>query len=151
MHRRKHFKNDITSVWQLETSIDWLKSIRASFPCKSRHLWKGLQQRFNKDPTATWICKPHWGGLSGYLADDLQKVQGRCLNRIGLPRDTLDPLVQRRDNSHSHLLRNNQSLTLPRCRTDRFKRSFVPAMCHKQFITNFTIWIFDLYYHIVLS
>ena len=28
------------SVWQLETSIDWLKSIRASFPCKSRHLWK---------------------------------------------------------------------------------------------------------------
>ena len=35
--------NDIMSVWQLKTSIvciDWLKSIRASFPCKSRHLWK---------------------------------------------------------------------------------------------------------------
>ena len=40
MLRRKNAKNDIMSVWQLETSTDWIKSIRASFPCKSRRLWK---------------------------------------------------------------------------------------------------------------
>ena len=40
MLRRKNVKNYIMSVWQLETSIDLLKSIRASFPCKSRLLWK---------------------------------------------------------------------------------------------------------------
>ena len=40
MLRRKNVKYYIMSVWQLETSIDWQKSIRASFPCKSRHLWK---------------------------------------------------------------------------------------------------------------
>ena len=52
----------------------------------------------NKDPTVLEYASPIWVGLSGYLADDLQKVQDRCLKIIGLPGDTLDPLTQRRDN-----------------------------------------------------
>ena len=42
MLRRKNVKNYIMSVWQLETSIDRLKSTRASFPCKVAIYEKGL-------------------------------------------------------------------------------------------------------------
>ena len=41
---------------------------------------------------------PIWGGLPGYLEEDLQRVQDRCLHIIGLPRDTVEPLAVRRKN-----------------------------------------------------
>ena len=39
-----------------------------------------------------------WGGLPIYLEEDLQRVQNRCLNVTGLPRDTVESLVTRRQN-----------------------------------------------------
>ena len=43
-------------------------------------------------------ASPVWGGLPIYLEEDLQRVQNRCLNVIGLPRDTVESLVTRRQN-----------------------------------------------------
>ena len=44
------------------------------------------------------FASPVWGGLPMYLDEDLQRVQNRCLNVIGIPRDTVDheSLVTRR-------------------------------------------------------
>ena len=39
------------------------------------------------------FASPVWGGLPIYLEEDLQRVQNRCLNVIGLPRDTVESLV----------------------------------------------------------
>ena len=97
-------------------------------------------------------ASPIWCGLSGYLADDLQKIQDRCLNMIGLPRDTLDPLAQRRDNqtrkelarireydSCSRLISNDitnnyhlrskvkePNIRIPMSYTERHRQSFIP-------------------------
>ena len=43
-------------------------------------------------------ASPVWGGLPIYLEEDLQRVQNKCLNVIGLPRDTVESLVTRRQN-----------------------------------------------------
>ena len=43
-------------------------------------------------------ASPVWGGLPIYLEEDLQRVQNRCLNVIGLPRDTVESLVTRCQN-----------------------------------------------------
>ena len=40
MLRSKNAKNDIMSVWQLETSIDWLKSIQFSFHARAAFMKK---------------------------------------------------------------------------------------------------------------
>ena len=37
-----------------------------------------------------------WGGLPQYLADDLQSIQNRCLDIIGISRTSLSALEQRR-------------------------------------------------------
>ena len=37
-----------------------------------------------------------WGGLTQYLADDLQSIQNRCLDIIGISRTSLPTLEQRR-------------------------------------------------------
>ena len=41
-------------------------------------------------------ASPVWGGLPIYLEEDLKRVQNRCLNVIGLPRDTVESLLTRR-------------------------------------------------------
>ena len=41
---------------------------------------------------------PIWGGLPGYLKDDLERIQNRCLDIIGLSRNTVEPLAVRREN-----------------------------------------------------
>ena len=41
-------------------------------------------------------ASPLWGGLSQYLADDLQRVQNRSLDIIGTARSTLPSLGERR-------------------------------------------------------
>ena len=43
-------------------------------------------------------ASPVWGGLPIYLEEDLQREQNRRLNVIGLPRDTVESLVTRRQN-----------------------------------------------------
>ena len=98
---------------------------------------------------------PVWGGLPIYLEEDLQRVQNRCLNVIGLPRDTVESLVTRRQNltrkefkrileseahpckrfldkpvDHRHNLRscktNPAHIRIPVSRTVRYKQSFIP-------------------------
>ena len=34
-----------------------------------------------------------------------------------------------REEMHGRLLRNNLDCTVPKCRTDRYRKSFIPAMC----------------------
>ena len=41
---------------------------------------------------------PRQFGLPGYLEEDLRRVQDRCLDIIGIPRDTVEPLAIRRKN-----------------------------------------------------
>ena len=41
---------------------------------------------------------PVWGGQPINHEEDLQREQYRCLNVIGLPRDTVESLVTRRQN-----------------------------------------------------
>ena len=96
-----------------------------------------------------------WGGLPIYLEEDLQRVQNRCVNFIGLPRDTVESLVTRRQKltrkefkrilfseahpcqlfldkavDHGHNLRscttNPAHLRIPVSRTTRHKQSFIP-------------------------
>ena len=54
----------------------------------------------------------------------------QTFKKICQPTSRLNYLVPEiRANAHSYELRNNQTLTVPRCRTERFKRSFIPTMC----------------------
>ena len=94
-------------------------------------------------------------GCPFYLEEGLQRVQNRCLNVIGLPRDTVESLVTRHQNltrkefkrileseahpcnrfldkpvDHGHNLRscktNPAHLRIPVSRTVRNKQSFIP-------------------------
>ena len=59
------------------------------------------------------------------LSDKRANLCTKTFSKICTPQSRLNHLVPKvRLNAHSHLLRNNQSLTHPRCRTKRFKRSF---------------------------
>ena len=42
-------------------------------------------------------ASPIWGALPEYLSLELQRVQDRCLRILGLPKDSLKSLEQRRD------------------------------------------------------
>lgn len=44
-------------------------------------------------------ASPVWGGIPKYLSDDLQKLQNRCLDIIGVERTTLPALKERREDS----------------------------------------------------
>ena len=41
-------------------------------------------------------------------------------------------LPSTRASAHGRSLRNNNRLSLPKCKTERYKNSFIPAMCYKQ-------------------
>ena len=98
---------------------------------------------------------PIWGRLPGYLKDDLERVQNRCLDIIGLPRNTVEPLAVRRENltrkefkrildsethpcrrfipkavDHKYNLRSrlncHANFVVPTSHTDRHQRSFIP-------------------------
>ena len=91
----------------------------------------------------------------GYLKDDLERVQNRCLDIIGLPRNTIEPLAVRRENLtrkelkripdsethpcrrfipkavvHKYNLRSRSNchanFAVPTSHTDRHQRSFIP-------------------------
>ena len=111
--------------------------------------------RLQRRPGRVYSWLLEWGGLPIYLEEDLQRVQNRCLNVIGLPRDTVESLVTRRQNltrkefkrileseahpckrflekpvDHGHNLRscktNPAHLRIPVSRTVRHKQSFIP-------------------------
>ena len=50
----------------------------------------------NIRPMLEYAC-PIWGCIPQYLEDDLQRMQDRCMNIIGVQKDTLESLAQRRD------------------------------------------------------
>ena len=97
-----------------------------------------------------YVC-PIWGGLPDYLAEELQKVQDRCLKILALPKETLEPLVQRRNSmtmkeaqrmiesgnynhllqqsverKHNYSLRDKNSYQVPSSKTKRHQQSFIP-------------------------
>ena len=125
--------------------------------CRTAHLPRdiGLTTYITKIRPVLEYASPVWGGLPIYLEEDLQRVQNRCLNVIGLPRDTVESLVTRRQNltrkefkrileseahpckrfldkpvDHGHNLRscktNPAHLRIPVSRTVRHKESFIP-------------------------
>ena len=125
--------------------------------CRTAHLPRdiGLTTYITKIRPVLEYASPVWGGLPIYLEEDLQRVQNRCLNVIGLPRDTVESLVTRRQNltrkefkhileseahpcksflekpvDHGHNLRscktNPAHPRIPVSRTVRHKHSFIP-------------------------
>ena len=96
-------------------------------------------------------ASPVWGGLPEYLANEIQRVQNRSLDIIGVPRDTLPALEQRRDEaakaelqriladkkhpnhafikhsrSYNFTLRSSAKLSVPVSKTTRHMNSFLP-------------------------
>ncbi len=92
-----------------------------------------------------------WGGLPEYLANEIESTQNRCPKILGIPRDNLKSLRERRDNiameelkrihtdathpchkfiplpaSHTHDLRRNSSISYPISHTKRHEQSFIP-------------------------
>ena len=70
--------------------------------------------------------------LSGYpsLSERRSLLCKKTFEKICQPTSRLNNLVPEiRANTHGYEFRNNQTFTVPRCRTERFKRSFIPTMC----------------------
>ena len=40
---------------------------------------------------------PVWSGLPQYLVDEIENIQNRCINILGIPRESLQTLQERRD------------------------------------------------------
>ena len=97
-------------------------------------------------------ASPVWVGLPEYLANEIQRVQNRSLDIIGVPRDTLPALEQRRDEaakaelqriladkkhpnhafikhsrSYNFTLRSSAKLSVPVSKTTRHMNSFLPG------------------------
>ena len=68
--------------------------------CRTAHLPRdiGLTTYTTNIRTVLEYALPVWGGLAIYLEEYLQRAQNRCLNVIGLPRDTVESPVTRRQN-----------------------------------------------------
>ena len=61
----------------------------------------------------------------------------KTFNKICEPHSRLHHLVSAtRFNAREHLLRNGHFLTLPKCRTERSKRSLIPAMVHDSYFNR---------------
>ena len=125
--------------------------------CRTAHFPRDIGQTtyITKIRPVLEYASPAWGGLPTYLEIDLLRVQNRCLNIIGLPRDTVESLVTRHQNltrkefkrifeseahpcrpfldkavDHGHNLRsceiNPAHFRIPVSRTVRHKQSFIP-------------------------
>lgn len=98
-------------------------------------------------------ASPVWGGIPDYLVNELQRVQNRSLDIIGVPRNTLPELASRRDKAAEAELRrvlsdpnhpnfkfikprkilntnlrsaSSDKLSVPLSRTSRHSSSFLP-------------------------
>ena len=94
---------------------------------------------------------PIWSGLPQYLADEIENIQNRSINILGIPRDNLQTLQERREIitmkefkriqsdtthqcnkfipssiSHTYDLRKDSVLPQPISRTNRHQSSFIP-------------------------
>ncbi len=101
-------------------------------------------------------------GLPYYLKEDIERVQNRCLDIIGLPRNKIESLASRRNyltskeynnilnsenhpckrlirrtNAHEHNLRTGcNPLLAPISSTDRHKQSFIPRAAWSKFFNE---------------
>ena len=68
--------------------------------CRTAHLSRdiGLTTYITKIRPVLEYPSPVWEGLPIYLEEDLPRVQNRCLNVIGLLRDTVESLVTKLQN-----------------------------------------------------
>jgi hypothetical protein len=99
-------------------------------------------------------ASPVWGGLPKYLEDEIEQIQTRSMKIIGLPKNHLPTLRERRveatkrellkirsDTNHpcpvflpSPKIHNNKLRSKPKfnktiSNTDRHKNSFIPRAC----------------------
>ena len=68
---------------------------------------------------------PVWGGLPAYLAAELEKIQSRSLDIIGLPRYTDHTLIAK-PTEHQYNLRTTNFCRSVISGTQRHKQSFIP-------------------------
>ena len=67
------------------------------------------------------------------LDDRRHSICQNTFQKIAKPCSKLRHLLpSTRGNVHERSLRNNNQLSFPKCRTERFKNSFIPAMCYSQ-------------------
>ena len=67
------------------------------------------------------------------LDDRRHSICQNTFQKIAKPCSKLHHLLpSTRGNVHGRSLRNNNQLSFPKCRTERFKNSFIPAMCYSQ-------------------
>ena len=70
----------------------------------------------------------------------------KTFNRICEPHSRLHHLVPAiRFNDQEHLLRNGRFLTLPKCKTERSKRSLIPAMLYDSYFNYICIIVILIY------
>ena len=62
----------------------------------------GLTTYITKIRPLLEYASPIWGGIPNYLAEDLQRIQNRSLDILGLARETVEPLDVRRDSHTAH-------------------------------------------------
>jgi hypothetical protein len=75
------------------------------------------------------------------LDDRRHSICQNTLQKIAKPCSKLYHLLpSTRGNVHGRSLRNNNQLSLPKCRTERFKNSFIPAMCYIVKLTYRPLW-----------
>jgi hypothetical protein len=105
----------------------------------------------HKDKTHIGICSTNLGWFTIYIKEDIERVQNRCLDIIGLPRNKIESLASRRNyltikeydfilnsenhpckrlirrtNTHEYNLRaGSNPLLAPISFTDRHKQSFI--------------------------
>ena len=75
-----------------------MKRIHYLRVCRTAHLPRDIGLTTYITKAVLEYASPVWGVLPIYLEEGLQRVQNRCLNVIGLPRDTVESLVTRRQN-----------------------------------------------------
>ena len=67
------------------------------------------------------------------LDDRRHSICQNTFHKIAKPCSKLHHLLPSpRGNVHERSLRNDNQLSFPKCRTERFKNSFIPAMCYSQ-------------------
>ena len=98
----------LLGVWH-QNNLKWLRHVEEISKRANKRLYYLRECRRAKLPAEVGITcyltkirplleygAPIWGGLPAYLAAELEKIQSRSLDIIGLPRDFLPSLEERR-------------------------------------------------------
>jgi hypothetical protein len=77
---------------QVKESISWGPVGKQIIPSNI-----GLTTYCTKIRPILEYAAPIWAGLPYYLKEDIERVQNRCLDIIGLPRNKIESLASRRN------------------------------------------------------